>query len=413
MPELVYRRGDCRLCASRDLELVVQLEPTPLADQYVPAQRLEHPQETYPLDLFLCRGCGHVQLLDVVSPEAIYDDYIYETSNSLGLPQHFDGYAQSVMNHVNPADGGLVVDIGSNDGTLLRSFQKRGMRVLGIDPAREIALKATDAGVETLAYFFSSRMAFQLREERGPAAVITSNNLMANVDDLRDLSAGVLTMLAPDGVWVFETGYLADLVQKTIFDNIFHEHMDYHSVVPLEAFFSSQGMELVDVQRVDTKGGSLRGTVQATGGPLSVSPTVGEFMDSEVRLGLTRPETYRKFASRLDSVKLQLCDMLSSLQRQGKSIAGYGASHSVTTLIYHFGLGSTLEFLVDDNPIKQGLFSPGHHLPVFPPEAIYQHQPDYMVVLPWRFAHPIVDQHQAYLKQGGHFIVPLPQVRVI
>ncbi len=405
-------RQTCRLCNGRDHDLALKLAPTPLADAYVPAEHRHDAQALYPLDLFLCRGCGHVQLLGVVQPEAIYRDYLYETASSLGLTEHFQRYADDVCERVAPAPGSFVVDIGSNDGALLKRFLARGMRVLGIDPAREIARRATAAGIETLPLFFNVELAGTIRAERGPAAIVTVNNLFANVDDVAGMAVGIRELLTPDGVFVFESYYLADLLQNMVFDFLYHEHLSSFSVRPLAAFFKRHGLELIDAQRVPTKGGSLRYTVQRAGGSRLVSPSVAAFMALERERGLDRLETYQAFAQSLEAVKGQLLSLLREFKAQGKRIAGFGASATTTTLLYHFELREFLEFLVDENPQRHGLFSPGHHLPVLPAQALYERRPDAVLILAWRYAKPIMQHHEAYRQQGGQFIVPLPTLTV-
>lgn len=413
MSESVSRRNNCRLCGGYDLEVVLELAPTPLADSYLSAEQLGKVQSTYPLDLFLCHNCGFSQLLDVVHPQVIYYDYIYETKSSLGLVEHFQGYANEVLNDIRPANGSLVVDIGSNDGTLLKFFQSGGMRVLGIDPAHEIASRATESGIETWPMFFTSELVRKIKNERGAATIITSNNLFANVDDLASMTEGIRELLAQDGVFVFESFYLADLMQNMVFDFIYHEHLSYFSVKPLDAFFRRYGMELIDAKRIPTKGGSLRYTVQLVDGPRNMSPSIAKLIDFESNLGLDRIETYQTFTKRINKVKNELLTLLSDLKAQGKTIIGYGASATSTTLIYHFGLRDMLSFIADDNPQRHNLFSPGHHIPVLSPQVIYEQKPDYILILAWRYYEPIVKKHPAYLEQGGHFIVPLPRVEVI
>lgn len=408
-----YRRNTCRLCNGSDLELVLGLKPTPLADSYVPVNALADVQQTFPLDLFLCRGCGFSQLLNIVHPENIYLEYIYETTSSLGLADHFRKYAADVLQQTGCAAGSMVVDIGSNDGTLLRAFQQCGMRVLGVDPAHDIARKATESGIETLPAFFNAETARKIKREYGPAKIVTANNLFANIDDLIDMTEGIGQLLAPDGVFIFESFYLVDSIRNMVFDFIYHEHLSYFSVKPLETFFRRMGMELINVERVPTKGGSLRYTAQLAGGPRDTSPSVAQLMAFETDFGIDRPETFKAFADRIDSAKNKLLHLLRDLKSQGKTIAGYGASATTTTLIYHFELGDLLEYLLDDNPSKQNLFSPGHHIPVLPSEALYQRKPDYVVMLAWRYAEPIMKKHQAYQDGGGHYIIPLPELQVV
>jgi SAM-dependent methyltransferase len=413
MSATAYRRRDCRLCHGTDLELALQLTPTPLADDYVPASRLREPQPVFPLDLYLCRACGFAQLLDVVQPQAIYLDYIYETVSSLGLVRHFDAYAGEVVARIAPPPGALAIDIGSNDGTLLRSFRNRGLRVLGIDPARTIAERATEAGIETLPEFFTAELAALLRRERGPAAIVTANNVIANVDDLDEVAAGLRELLAQDGVFVFESFYLGDLIENLVFDFIYHEHISAFAVAPVEAFFARHGLELIDVLRVPTKGGSLRYTVQLAGGPRRAGSSVAELRASEERRGLARLETYEQFARRIERARSEAAAALSDLRDGGASLAGYGASATTTTLVYHFGLGDLLDYLVDEYPAKQGLFSPGLHLPVLPPEALYERRPAAVVVLAWRYHEPIVAKHARYLDEGGRFVIPLPELELV
>jgi len=413
MNETCYKRDTCRLCGGTALELVLPLSPTPLGDAFVPKEQLRKAQAAYPLELYLCRDCGLPQLLHVVRPELIYIDYIYQTSVSLGLPEHFQRYVDETLDFLNPPAGTFVVEIGSNDGTLLEAFQDRGMRVLGIDPAHEIAQKATERGVETLPVFFNKKVARAIRNERGLAGIIAANNVMANIDDLDGFVAGIHDLLMPDGIYVFETGYMADLVPNMVFDFIYHEHLSYFLVKPLQFFFHCHGMKIIDAKRVATKGGSLRCMVQLEGGPRRVLPTVAEVTDYEESTGIGRPETLKDFANKIDAVKKELLSVLHDLKQRGKVIAGYGASHSVTTMLHHFDLGDKVEFVLDDNPIKHHTFSPGHHIPVLPPQALYERKPDYVLILAWRYAQPIMNKHQTFLEQGGHFIVPLPKVEVI
>ncbi len=408
-----YRRKDCRLCGSTDLELVIPLEPTPVADDFVPASRLDKRQEYFSLDAYLCHGCGLVQLLEVVDPNSIYDEFLYVTRSSPGLVEHFGAYAREVISRTGLPRDSFVVEIGSNDGTLLSAFKDAGLRVLGVDPARAIAAAATTSGVETLPLCFSLDLAKQLKRERGAADLIAANNVVANIDDLGELAQSVRELLAPRGVFVIESGYLADLVRNLVFDNIYHEHLSYHSVKPLAGYFARHGMEVFDVQHVPTKGGSIRVFGQLAGAGRHVTPDVARMIASEDAQGLYRAETYHALCARLDRLRGSLLDVTGGLRAQGRSIAGYGASHSVTTLIHHFKLADALSFVVDDNPLKYNLFSPGNHLPVLPSQALLERRPDYVVVMPWRFADAIAARNSEYLSQGGRLVVPIPELRII
>jgi len=410
----VVHRDTCRMCDSRDLAVVLKLVPTPPGDHYVTAEALDRPQPAYPMTLVMCERCGLAQLPDVVNPEILYRDYIYNTSISLGLVRHFDQYAESVIARAGAPEGALVVDIGSNDGTLLRGFKSRGMRVLGVDPARDVARKATDAGLETLNAFFTAAVADDLRRERGPAAIVTANNVFANVDDLHDFMEGVRRLLAPDGVFVFETGYFPDLIRYSIIDNIYQEHLSYYSVKPLQQFFPRHGMQLVAVEHEPTKGGSIRGFVQLADAPRKLSPgMLVNLVQQETEGGFDRPDELQDFSARIEALRGNLDALVSDLRSRGRSLAGYGASVGVTTLLYYFDLGQALSFLVDDNPIRHGRFTPGHHIPVLPSDALYDRRPDDVLLLAWRYAEPIMSRHAAYRQAGGRFILPLPEISVV
>jgi hypothetical protein len=287
------------------------------------------------------------------------------------------------------------------------------MRVLGVDPARSIAEEATRKGVETWATFFTPKVAADIRAKHGAAKAITANNVFAHVDDLGGVVEGVRALLAPDGVFTFEVSYLVDVFEKTLFDTIYHEHLDYHSVKPLISFFERQGMELIAAVRVGSHGGSLRGIAQLKGGPHPVGKSVTEAIAYEEKIGLDRPETFRQFGQNINSLKTALARQLRELKAAGKRIAGFGAPAKATTLMYHFEIGPDLiDFIVDDSPLKQGLFTPGYHVPVLPASAMYERKPDYVLILAWNFAAPIMKSHRAYAEAGGHFVVPIPQLEI-
>ncbi len=371
-------------------------------------------QPVFPLDLYFCGDCGHVQLLDIVDPAVLFENYVYVSGTSPVFVRHFETYADALIRLAAPKPKSLVVDIGSNDGTLLRFFQKAGFVVLGIDPARAIAEAATKSGVETRVGFFSPTLAVGLRAERGPAAIVTANNVFAHIDDLAGVVAGVRSLLAPDGIFAFEVSYLGDVVEKTLFDTIYHEHLSYHSARPLVRFFAAHGMELIEALRVDSHGGSLRGIAQLEGGPRRPGASVSEMLTQETKQGLDKAETFRRFGRDIDAIKLQLAGLLRQFKGEGKTIAGFGAPAKATTLMYHFGIGPDIvDFVIDDSPLKQGLFTPGLHIPVVPASAIAARKPDYLVVLAWNFASAIIAKNAAFRESGGHFIVPLPRVEVI
>ena len=403
------------MCGSRQLARVFSLAPTPPANEFVSADERGAPQDRFPLDVHLCAACGHVQLLDIVDPERLFRNYVYVSATSPVFVDHFRQYAEAMLAMTGMPAGSRVVEIGSNDGTLLRFFQEAGMRVLGIDPARRIAEEATKAGIPTLPEFFDLALAKRLRAQGGEAGLIAANNVFAHADDLHTIAEGAALLLAPDGLFVFEVSYLLDVFEKTLFDTIYHEHLSYHTVKPLVGFFQRRGMELVDAVRVDSHGGSLRGIVKRRGGRWPVQPSVDRLISEEARLGLHGLEAYQRFFARIEERKRELTALLARLKAEGRRIAGFGAPAKATTLMFHFGLGAdTLEYVIDDSPLKQGLYTPGHHVPVVPSSYLYDaaHRPDAVLILAWNFADPIIKKHQAFREAGGKFIVPLPVVEV-
>ncbi len=411
--QLCHRRKTCRLCGGAHLTLVLELAPTPPANAFVPKEELHKTQQCFPLDVFFCEDCAHVQLLDIVDPSVLFENYVYVSGTSPSFVAHFESYAKSVLDQFKPKPGSLVLDIGSNDGTLLRFFQKAGMKVLGIDPAKNIAEQATKNGIETMATFFSPQIAKDIRGKYGPASVITANNVFAHIDNLEAVVEGIRTLLAPDGVFVFEVSYLVDVFEKTLFDTIYHEHLDYHSVKPLVPFFKRLGMELIEAQRVSSHGGSLRGIAQLKGGPHKVGASVAQAIALEEQLGLDKAQTFRQFGDNINSLKMALGKLLRELKSSGKKIVGFGAPAKATTLMYHFGIGPDLiDFIAEDSPLKQHLFSPGSHIPVLPREALYEQKPDYVLMLAWNFAEPIMKSLKPYKDAGGHFIVPIPKLEI-
>ena len=292
--KIIYRRDTCRLCLSKNIGEVLKLQSTPIGEAYIPKELLEEEQTKYPVDLFLCRDCGHVQIADVISPSELYKKYIYQTKHSLGLTEHFERYAEYVLKIVNLPKESLVVDIGSNDGSLLKSFKKREMRIVGVDPAEDIANEATIAGVETLPKLFNVETAKEIRNKHGTAQVITANNAFANIDNLHEIIDGVKELLASGGVFIFETGYLLNVLQKIIFDNIYHEHLSYFSIIPAQKFFAENGLELIEVYWVPTKGGSIRCSVQLAGGSRKVQKSVKYFVNLETDLEIHNINAYKK-----------------------------------------------------------------------------------------------------------------------
>lgn len=413
----------CRICRGKGFVMALSFGPTPLANAFLDADALHEPEQYFPLDVYLCKGCGLLQLLDVVSPEVLFKDYVYVSSTSPVFVAHFQRFADEVHARFALHSESFVIDIGSNDGILLRPFKEKGVRVLGIEPDRTIARCAQKSGIETVSHFFDTAVAKKLRKKYGQADVITATNVFAHIDDIHEVARGVRHLLKKDGVFIIEVPYLLDFLQKNLFDTVYHEHLSYFSVSALHYFFERVGMRIVDVERVPTHGGSLR--VFARERRLTqmrtqihadekTSGAVGKFLKREKELGLHKEKTYKDYALHIEKNRAKLLALLAGLREKGKRIAGYGAPAKGNTLLNYFSIGSDLiEYIVDDSPHKQEKYTPGKRIPVVSSAALSQNPPDYLLILAWNFAEPIMKKNKAFRKQGGRFIIPVPYPRMV
>lgn len=406
-------RDSCRLCGSSELDEVLALQPTPLANDFLTQENLCD-QAVYPLRLFWCEDCFHIQLLDVVAPETLFENYLYSSGTSQVFIKHFRDYAEYVDTHFPENEAHLVVDVGSNDGTLLQQFKDLGWDVLGIDPAKNLAVKANEKGLTTVVEFLSEEVAERIVKHSGKAAVVTANNVFAHCDDMLGFVKAVKTLMASDGLYFFEVSYFADVFQHLLFDTIYHEHLAYHTVAPLQKFFAANGMKLVDVQRVESHGGSLRGVVAHSSSDYSVKESVRSTIAHENQLGFNQTKVFGDFQHRIDELGRALREMLADIKAQGKTIAGFGAPAKATTLLYHFQLGAAdIDFIVDDSSLKQHRFMPKSHIPILPSSALYDRRPDFALILAWNFADPIIANHKRFISNGGKFIVPVPELKIV
>ena len=384
-------RTDCRICHSTRLELILKLAPTPIGDQFLLTPK---EQPLHPIDLYQCQDCGLAQLLYEIPPEEIYRDYLYLTGSSVGLQDHFEQYARRVATVCNLMEDDLVVDIGSNDGTLLKYFKLLGAQVCGIEPCEAIANEARRTAIPTLQRYFGKDLGI------GKAKLITANNVVANVNDLDAFMEGVCDLLADDGTFVFESFYLGDVVRNMVFDFIYHEHLSAFSIRPVKRLMERYGLRLYRVEHLKTKGGSIRYYCNR----YYAGRSQPEIEDDDERL--YEAQTYVEFAKRIETQRDKTLAFLGEARRRGAKIAGFGASISATTLIYHFGLDEYLDFLLDDNPAKIGRLSPGHHLKVYRPEEAPPF--DCVIALAWRFADDFRARYPQY-----PLIVPLPEAKCI
>jgi len=420
-------RNDCRLCHG-PIHKVLELKDTALANEFVksPFEKQGEfdltaiKQEVFPLGLWKCEKCCHLQLPIVVDPNRLFSNYVYVAGTSPVFVKHFEEYSKTCIDLASLTADDFVIDIGSNDGTLLKFFKKHGVKVLGIDPAIDISKKANEEGIETLNHFFTYSLSEIIKNKYGKAKLITANNVFAHADDLSDILSGVTNLLTDDGVFIFEVSYLVDVINNNLFDTIYHEHLSYHHLYPLLNFIERYHLRIFDAHRVNTHGGSIRVYCRFNQ-PSSLSSSLKQLLDQEYELGLCPHSDplngYDAIAGlnyKINKLSQDLKSYLLQEKIDGSLIAGFGAPAKATTLMYQFGFDKDLiSFIIDDSPLKQGLYSPGLHIPVVPSSWLYEKKPDVVVILAWNFAESIIKNHRRYLDEGGIFIIPIPEFKII
>lgn len=404
----------CRLCKSKRLGKVLDFGKTPPANAFLTRKQLNEKEEFFPLIVNFCCDCGQLQLSHVVNPEILFRHYVWVSSTSRVTVSHFEEYVRFVFKEFHLRKDDLVVEMGSNDGVLLKPFKKLGMRVLGVDPARNVAARATREGIPTLPHFFTEKIARQIEKKYGKAKVIAANNVFAHINDLDDIAMAVKVLLDKNGVFVIEAPYNIDFVEKNLFDIVYHEHLSYLSIAPLDRFFKRFGMKIIHVVNQPVHGGSVRIFVVLSEVKYKANPSVAKFMRNERRKKLFTINTYFQFAEQIRKNKTMLSSLLKGLKAQGASIAAFGAPAKSTTLLHYFHIGrETLDFIADDNPYKIGLFTPGTHIPIVSPNELYTRNPDYVLLLAWNFADSIMKIHRKYKQSGGKFIIPVPKPKIV
>lgn len=407
--QLCSRRAACRGCGGARLNQFLSLGDVPLANAFLTADQLQEPESRFPLEVYFCRDCALVQLLHVVSPQVLFSNYVYRTGTNETIRRHNSALVQAAVQKGSLRSGDFVLEVASNDGSLLQSFGKQGMRTLGVEPAENIAEIARQSGIDTLNSFFDERSAAEIVGRYGSARVVVANNVLAHVDATVVFLRACKQVLADDGWVIVEVPYLAQMLSRLEYDTIYHEHLCYFSVTSLMNIFTRAGLALEHIDQVDIHGGSLRLWARHLTAS-SHADSVCQMADQELKAGLTRPETYWEFALRVERNREQLLHLLQALRNDGKSVAGYGAPAKGNTLLCYCGIGpELLSFTVDRSPLKVGLFTPGTHIPVEPVERIVAAQPDYVLLLAWNFAPEIIEFLDPYKQRGGKFILPIPE----
>jgi SAM-dependent methyltransferase len=403
----------CRFCDTALVDVVADLGSSPLANSYLEAADLQRAEAFYPLCVYVCSQCFLVQLPEFEAPEAIFGDYAYFSSYATSWVEHARRYVEQVSERFAIGPRHRVLEIASNDGYLLRWFVERGVEVLGIEPARNVAEAAIAAGIPTRVAFFGTETARQLVSEGFTADFVAANNVLAHTPRLNDFVAGLKIVLGPAGVATLEFPHLVRLIDENQFDTIYHEHFSYFSFTAVRRVFAAHGLELFDVEELPTHGGSLRIYARHAGGG-ALDGRVGDLLERERTLGVETLDYYASFTERVRETKRKLLDFLIEARRAGKTVAGYGAPAKGNTLLNYCGVrGDFLEYTVDKSPHKQGRFLPGTRIPIHAPERLRQTRPDYVLILPWNLRQEIVAEWSAVRSWGGRFVVAIPETRVL
>jgi len=406
----------CAFCQGRSLEQVVDFGEVALAGGFIKPEHFKN-EPRFRLRVAFCKNCYAVQIVDKVDARLLFDHYFYFSSASRTLREHFVDYASEVVARFLEPSRSTVVEIGCNDGVLLKPLADHGVRTLvGVDPATNIVSTINDPRISVVNDFFGKPVAEQIAERHGPADLIVANNVFAHIPDIRGVTAAVRDLLKDDGVFIFEVHYLGKITQGMQYDMIYHEHLYYYSLLALMNHFSNFGLTIFDVKPVQMHAGSMRYFVckDSSRFASTISPRVAALRNDELAAGLDKAATFLRFANDIAQRRDRLMELLGQLRAEGRTVAGYGASGRANTIIQYCGIGHEhLEYIVDDAPAKWGYYTPGSHFLIRSNEALMSATPDYLLIFAWGYFSEIAERCRGYLEGGGRMIVPLPDVRLI
>ena len=405
----------CRICGSRELFKFLNLGLMPIPNGFLKIEDTNKPEDKYELSCLSCENCGLVQLTNMVNPNLMFKNYVYVPSESKTMMNNFSNLSHQIFSTSKLGKKSLVVDIGSNDGSLLSFFKNYGTKILGVDPAENLAKIAELKGIPTEIKLFNLKNAKLIKNKHGEADVITATNVIAHVDNLHDFFEGVSYLLREKGIFVTEFPYFLELIRRNEFDTIYHEHLSYFSLKPWIKLVESNGFEIVNARKLEIHGGSLRLIHKKKGSKnLNAKNTVNHLISLEEHYNIYDRNTLGDFANKVEALKIELTTLLKNLKRKRKKIVGYGAAAKGNILTNYFDIGpETLDYIVDSTPYKQGLFTPGKHISVYEENRLTIDKPDYALILAWNFADEIIEKEKDFRKNGGKFIIPIPDVRII
>lgn len=409
MNKIIKKNKECRICFSRNLKKVLSYRSTPIGDEFLLNKYIKQP--LYPIELYLCFDCGLSQLLHVIDPKILYSNYIYKTSDSPGLKKHFDKLSLYILKKFSLKKESNILDIGSNDGVLLNAFKKRGFRVIGIEPAEKLVKIANNLDIKTYKGFLNKEIVHKILQKEKKFDLIFSNNVLANVDNLNEWVSNIKVLLNDNGIYVFETYYLLDLLKNSVFDFIYHEHLSSFSVKPLHYLFKKFGLDLFYVENIPTKGGSIRCYVKHSKSNNKMSNNINRFINNEIMNGIYEKKIFKNFHNKINKLKVSTNNKVKSLYKYNKKIIGYGASISCVTLMYHFQIHKYLDYLVDDNKTKINTYSPGQKIKVISFKDLLKKDFDVIIILAWRFSDSIFNKIKNICKKKI-IIIPCPKFTI-
>ena len=411
---MIKKISSCRVCKRNNFQKVFDFGPTPFANEFLKKSDIDKGELYFPLEVLLCKDCYFLTLGHVGNPKILFGNYVYVSSTSKVFIKHFEKFANDFLNKYQFHKKPFVIDIGSNDGILLKPFLNKGIKVLGVEPAKHIAKIARKEGINTIDKYFTQAVARQIVNKHGHADLVTATNVFAHIDNLDEVISGIKILLNKEGIFMIEAPYLIDFFKKNYFDLVYHEHLSYWSIHSLVKIFERFDMTVFDVEYVPVHGGTIRVYVKKNTASHKVSKIVHKMELDEKKFGLRDIKTYINFQMKILKNKAELVGLLATLKKQGKSIAGYGAPAKGNTLLNYFGIGrDMLDFIVDEGKFKQGFFTPGKRIPVVSSEYLNNNIPNYILILAWNFQKSIIDANSHLKKKGVKFISPVPHPKVL
>lgn len=406
------RRRTCRLCNGRDLKLFLNLEMMPLAGDYLTKEKVGK-EKFYPLEVWFCQSCSLVQVLNVIGQDTLFFDYRYLSSSTVTLSNHFADFANEVTKKFLKK-GDKVLEIGSNDGVLLKPLKKLGIKAIGIDPARNVNMLARKQGLEIVDGYFNRQVALGIKKKFGKVRAVFANNCLAHINDLDEVFLGINSTIEDKGILIFEVHYIVDLLKKFQFDTIYHEHLCYYSLTSLQPYLKQFGFEIFDVKRIPIHSGSIRVYAQKEGGIQRRTQNLTKLLRLERRQKVTSLQTYTEFAKKVEIARESITQLINKLKKEGKRIVGYGAAGRGNILLNYCKLDfRKIDYLVDESPERIGRFAPGAHIPIYALTRFRAERPDYALILAWSYLKEITNKEKVFLQNNGKFIVPLPRLKVV